>query len=85
MSKLVLDDFSQWRGEVREGLPDWSHSEKSKVGDELSDVLIYLIELAAKCHIDLPEAVLKKFQKNAEKYPAKQVFGDMRKYTEYHK
>jgi dCTP diphosphatase len=49
----------------------------------LSDVLIYLIELADKCHIDLPSAVLRKLQLNAIKYPANKVYGSSRKYTEY--
>jgi dCTP diphosphatase len=78
-----LSEIFQWKGEVQVGLPDWSKEEKQHVGEELSDVLIYLIELADKCHIDLPSAVLRKLQLNAIKYPANKVYGSSRKYTEY--
>ena len=33
-------------------------------------MLIYLVRLAERCHVDLPAAVVRKFQLNAEKYPA---------------
>lgn len=39
------------------------------MGQELSDVLIYLVMLAEQCHVDLPAAVLDKFKLNALKYP----------------
>ncbi len=39
------------------------------MGQELSDVLIYLVRLAEQCHVDLPAAVLDKFKLNAQKYP----------------
>lgn len=39
------------------------------MGQELSDVLIYLVRLAEQCHVDLPIAVLDKFKLNAVKYP----------------
>ncbi|GCC45453.1 hypothetical protein chiPu_0029216, partial [Chiloscyllium punctatum] len=74
---------SQWRGEVKAGLPDWSEPERAALSDELSDVLIYLVRLAEKCNVDLPRAVLRKMELNRRKYPADQVRGSSRKYTEY--
>ena len=36
------------------------------VGEELSDILIYLVELAECCYVDdLPLAILHKFELNA--------------------
>ncbi len=64
-------------------LADWSDKEKSNLSHELSDVLIYLIRLADKCHVDLPTAVLEKFELNREKYPAHVVRGLSKKYNEY--
>lgn len=61
----------------------WTDEERVHVGEELSDVLIYLIELAERCHVDLPSAVLRKFELNAKKYPVNKVYGSSRKYTEY--
>ncbi|KAM4594624.1 glutamyl-tRNA(Gln) amidotransferase subunit B, mitochondrial [Fundulus diaphanus] len=76
-------ELFQWRGEVAEGLPDWSESEREQLAHELSDVLIYLVELAEKCRVDLPQAVLRKMALNRLKYPASKVHGSAKKYTEY--
>ncbi|XP_026158379.1 glutamyl-tRNA(Gln) amidotransferase subunit B, mitochondrial [Mastacembelus armatus] len=78
----VAEHF-QWRGEVAEGLPDWTESEREQLAHELSDVLIYLVELADKCRIDLPQAVIRKMALNRLKYPASKVHGSAKKYTEY--
>lgn len=78
----VAEHF-QWRGEVAEGLPEWTEKEREELSHELSDVLIYLVELAEKCHVDLPQAVLTKMVLNAQKYPAGKVHGSAKKYTEY--
>jgi len=68
---------------VKEGLPDWTDGEREALSHELSDVLIYLVRLAEKCHVDLPRAVLRKLELNALKYPASRVRGSAKKYTEY--
>ncbi|XP_053551288.1 dCTP pyrophosphatase 1 [Bombina bombina] len=78
-----LAELFQWQGEVPEGLPGWSPSQREALSHELSDVLIYLLELAEKCHVDLPRAVLEKMELNAKKYPAGRVQGSAKKYTEY--
>ncbi|KAM3864789.1 glutamyl-tRNA(Gln) amidotransferase subunit B, mitochondrial [Diretmus argenteus] len=78
-----VSELFQWRGEVAEGLPDWTDSEREQLAHELSDVLIYLLELAEKCHVDLPQAVLRKMALNRLKYPASKVHGSAKKYTEY--
>ena len=78
-----VSELFQWRGEVAEGLPGWTDSEREHLGQELSDVLIYLVELAEKCHVDLPQAVLRKMALNRLKYPAGKVQGSSKKYTEY--
>lgn len=76
-------ELFQWRGDVGEGLPGWTESERENLAQELSDVLIYLVELAEKCHVDLPQAVLRKMALNRLKYPASKVHGSAKKYTEY--
>lgn len=76
-------ELFQWRGEVAEGLPDWTEAEREHLAHELSDVLIYLVELAEKCRVDLPQAVLRKMALNRLKYPANKVHGSAKKYTEY--
>ncbi|CAN6551843.1 unnamed protein product [Malus baccata var. baccata] len=66
-----LSEIFQWRGEVDRGLPNWEESDKEHLGEELSDVLLYLIRLADICGIDLAHAASKKIVKNAIKYPPK--------------
>ncbi|KAJ7387190.1 dCTP pyrophosphatase 1 [Desmophyllum pertusum] len=76
-------ELFQWKGEVKEGLPDWSPKEKHHLAQELSDVLVYLVRLAEKCHVDLPQEVVAKIAVNSKKYPAHLVKGSSKKYTEY--
>ncbi|KAJ0970462.1 hypothetical protein J5N97_023339 [Dioscorea zingiberensis] len=66
-----LSEIFMWRGEVAKGLPNWEESDKEHLGEELSDVLLYLIRLSDMCGIDLGDAAIKKIIKNAIKYPAK--------------
>ena len=55
----------------------------AEVEQELADIQVYLISLAEKLKLDLIVAVEKKLLLNAQKYPADQVRGSSRKYTEY--
>ncbi|TKY66211.1 dCTP pyrophosphatase 1 [Spatholobus suberectus] len=66
-----LSEIFQWKGEVPKGLPDWKEEEKIHLGEELSDVLLYLVRLSDICGVDLGKAALRKVQLNAIKYPAK--------------
>lgn len=43
---------------------------KERIADEVADVLLYLLQLADHCAIDMPGAVANKLVKNAIKYPA---------------
>ncbi|XP_022105128.1 dCTP pyrophosphatase 1-like isoform X2 [Acanthaster planci] len=78
-----VSEIFQWRGECKAGLEDWSEKDKKHLAQELSDVLMYLIRLAEKCHVDLPSAAMEKVGLNAKKYPAQKVYGSSKKYTEY--
>lgn len=46
-------------------------ADKERVGDEVADVLLYLLQLADRTRVDVEEAVERKLRKNAEKHPAK--------------
>ncbi|WP_296000187.1 nucleotide pyrophosphohydrolase [Rugamonas sp.] len=58
-------------------------AKRTGIRHEMADVLVYLIQLADRCNVDLRAAVLEKMELNAVKYPAAQVRGDPRKYNEY--
>lgn len=79
----VVEHF-QWRSdaECQVGLPKWTAEQKAALGEELSDVLIYLVRLADRCEIDLGAAVVEKMKKNDAKYPVDKAFGSSKKYTE---
>ncbi|KAI3678671.1 hypothetical protein L6452_37972 [Arctium lappa] len=64
-----LSEIFQWKGEVAKGLPDWKEEEKVHLGEELSDVLLYLVRLSDICNVDLGQAALRKIRLNAIKYP----------------
>ncbi|KAG2726277.1 hypothetical protein I3760_01G104900 [Carya illinoinensis] len=66
-----LSEIFQWKGEVPRGLPDWKDEGKEHLGEELSDVLLYLVRLSDICGVDLGKAALRKLELNAIKYPVK--------------
>lgn len=55
---------------------------RTALAEELADVLIYLVRLADKLDIDLPEAAGAKIALNEARYPAAAVKGRAVKYTE---
>lgn len=70
----------------------WLTEEQSlKLGDdklkevayEMADIYIYLVRLATKLNIDLPQFVEDKILINEKKYPVEKVKGSSKKYTEY--
>ncbi|KAG6506813.1 dCTP pyrophosphatase 1-like [Zingiber officinale] len=65
-----LAEIFQWKGEVARGIPDWEEEEKQHLGEELSDVLLYLVRLSDMCGVDLGKAALRKIKLNGIKYPA---------------
>ena len=56
---------------------------KAEVAEELADILLYLIRLSDQLDVDLLKASLDKLKKNELKYPAEQVRGSSKKYSEY--
>jgi NTP pyrophosphatase (non-canonical NTP hydrolase) len=56
---------------------------RDELSDELADVIGWCMLIAADRGIDLAEAFHRKLAKNHAKYPAAQVRGSAKKYTEY--
>lgn len=78
-----LMEHFQWLTEAQSAeLPP---DDKQAAGEELADILLYLVRLSDKLGIDLREAALLKLEKNALKYPAEQVRGSAKKYSSYPK
>lgn len=66
----LLECF-QWSGDY----------DKEEVCDELADVLNYCILMADKLQVDLEEIVIKKLEKNRQKYPVEKAKGNSKKYN----
>ncbi|QQN61042.1 nucleotide pyrophosphohydrolase [Elizabethkingia bruuniana] len=63
----------------------WKNNEdfnKDKLEEELADVFMYGLLLANKNNIDINSIILKKLQRNNEKYPVDKAKGKSNKYDE---
>lgn len=76
----LLEQF-QWLTEAESKALD--PDRRSRVRQEVADVLLYLVRLADKLDIDLMAAAAEKIAQNAARYPAEKVRGSSKKYTEY--
>jgi NTP pyrophosphatase (non-canonical NTP hydrolase) len=59
-----------------------SSEHKQAVAHELADVMMFALELASVCKIDLAEAIETKSRINAGKYPIEKSKGSSRKYNQ---
>ncbi len=78
-----LQERMLWKseGQLDEALDD--PEQREYLADEMADVLGYLLLLADRTGIDLGQALRRKVEKNAVKYPVERVKGDSRKYDQY--
>lgn len=73
----LLEHF-QWLSEAQSY--DLAAAKRVAVGEEIADVLLYLLRLADVLQIDVPEATWRKLELNARKYPAEHCQGAIRKH-----
>ncbi len=68
-----LAEIFQWMtpGESISACQD--RATKERIGEEVADVLLYLLQLADHTQIDIERAVKDKLARNALKYPAEQT------------
>ena len=64
----LLEHF-QWKTDNAVAEMIGESASMDKVSDELADVLIYCLGFSDTLGIDLSEALLKKLEKNSQKYP----------------
>ncbi len=55
---------------------------RTRVGEELADIIILCLNLSSVVGLDVADTVGRKMEKNRRKYPAELVRGNYRKYTE---
>lgn len=68
-----LAEIFQWMTPEESAAAHEDAASKDRIGAEVADVLLYLLQVADHCQIDLSHAVRDKLARNAGKYPAKQV------------
>lgn len=68
-----LAEIFQWATPEESRLAHQDARSKERIGEEVADVLLYLLQVADHSEIDLAHAVKSKLARNAMKYPAKQT------------
>lgn len=63
-----LLEIFQWSGT---GSGELTYEQVGKICEELADIMIYCIDLANACHLDITKIIMDKAQKNRLKYPEK--------------
>jgi len=75
----VLEHF-QWKS--KEEMEKYVIEQKGEIGEELADVLYWVLLMSHDLNIDVLDALEKKITKNEEKYPVEKAKG---KHTKYNK
>ena len=74
-------ELMQWRNGAE--LDAHLAANKDRLGEELADVLGWILLMAHDQGIDLANAFEKKIELNKRKYPVEKARGSAKKYTEY--
>ncbi|AFI83992.1 nucleotide pyrophosphohydrolase [Methylophaga nitratireducenticrescens] len=77
-----LLEWFQWRN-MTEIMQMLETDKREALEDEIADVAVYLSYLCHDLNIDIEQAIQRKMQKNAAKYPVDKVKGRADKYNEY--
>ena len=72
-----LLELFQWKESA-----DVVENNKSRISEELADVLIYSIMLAENMGFNINEIIENKLKLNNEKYPIQNVYGHAKKYND---
>ena len=68
-----LAEIFQWQTPEESRLAHGDAAAKQRIGEEVADVLLYLLQVADHCQVDMAQAVRDKLARNAVKYPAKRA------------
>ena len=74
----VMEHF-QWKN--KEEIEKYIETNKAEIGEELADVLYWVLLMSHDLKIDVLDALEKKIRKNEEKYPVNKAKGNHTKYT----
>ena len=68
-----LAEIFQWQTPEESRTAHEDAGARQRIGEEVADVLLYLLQVADHCQIDVSQAVQDKLALNAVKYPAKRA------------
>lgn len=74
----VMEHF-QWKS--KEEMGKYIVTNKADIGEELADVLYWVLLMSSDLKIDILDALEKKISKNEEKYPVEKAKGKHAKYN----
>jgi NTP pyrophosphatase (non-canonical NTP hydrolase) len=74
----VLEHF-QWRS--NEEIEKYTKENKEEIGEELADVMYWVLLMSHDLRIDILDALEKKLKKNEKKYPVEKAKGKHTKYN----
>lgn len=70
----LLEEFRFWNEQqIEEGLKD--PKKREAIGDELADVLFFILRFSERNDFDLNQCLERKMKKNSERYPASEFRG----------
>lgn len=75
----VMEHF-QWKSPKE--IEEYVKTNKADIGEELADVLYWVLLMSHDLGIDIKEAALKKIEKNEAKYPVEKAKGSHKKYNQ---
>jgi NTP pyrophosphatase (non-canonical NTP hydrolase) len=78
----LLEHF-QWLSDAQSRALGADPTKLARVAEELADITIYVVRLCDKLGLDLDEAVARKIEANARKYPVNLAKGNATKYTDF--
>lgn len=74
----VLEHF-QWKNEKE--ITQYIKTNKNKIGEELADVLYWILLMSYDMNINIKQALEKKLQVNKKRYPIEKSKGNAKKYN----
>jgi NTP pyrophosphatase (non-canonical NTP hydrolase) len=82
---LVLEagevmELFQWKN--KEEIDGYVQTHKNRIGEELADVLYWVLLMSHDLEIDILDALDKKIKQNEKKYPVEKAKNNHAKYTE---
>ncbi len=75
--------LQHFRFKTEEQVDQLLHDKPQELQEEIADVLYFVLRLAQMYNVDLSSDLIKKIEKNDQKYPVDKVKGNNKKYSEY--